>query len=119
MATKTKTKNPLRGTSNQNPPYRWMTQAKWDSMGCTMTVKQALNKWWNSIRVRVPGQGSACIYKCDDGWYEVDSLARKLKITQEEALKLKITLDDSYEEDDDDNPIIYATLAETEEKGGK
>lgn len=115
----TKTKNPLRGTSNQNPPYRWMTQAKWDSMGCTMTVKQALNKWWNSIRVRVPGQGSACIYKCHDGWYEIDNLARKLKITQEEALKLKITLDDEYQEDDDDNPIIYATLAETEEKGGK
>lgn len=103
-------KNPLRGTSNQNPPYKWMTQAKWDSMGCTMTVKQALNKWWNSIRVRIPGNGCVCIYKCYDGWYEIESLAKALKISREDALKVKITLDDGYEEDCDDYPIIFATL---------
>ena len=103
----------IKGRSCKNPPYERMTDKKWDSLGKILTVKQALDLWWNSVRIRIYTNGShenAITYKCDDGEYEVSELADLLDISEEEALKTKIILDESYFEDSDDNPIVYAML---------
>ena len=104
------------GRSRKNPPYRWMTDAKWDSLGKTLTVKKALDLWWNSIRVKVPvGQKIACIYKCYDGEYETSQLEQLLKCSDEEVLQYSIELDNAYDEDSDGYPIVHATLCRPEE----
>lgn len=99
------------GRSRKNPPYKWVTDAKWNSLGKTITIKKALDLWWNSVRVRVPAKiETACIYKCYDGEYETSELEKILKCSDEEVLKYLIELDDSYEEDGDGYPIVFATL---------
>ena len=117
MATKKTTPNPLKGRPNKNAPYQWMTDEKWGSLGETMTIKEALDLWWNCIHVRLPNGDRAYIYKCSDGWYEIDSLLsssyiKKLKLDVKKVLALKITLDNEYDEDDEENPIVSATLIE-------
>lgn len=92
-----------------------MTDAKWNSLGKTVTVKKALDLWWNSVRVRIPTESeTVCIYKCYDGEYETSQLENVLKCSDEEALKYSIELDDSYDEDADGYPIIFATLYQKE-----
>lgn len=82
-------------------PYEYMTDKKWNSLGETMTLKNAMDLWWNSIRVRTPNKEVITCYKCYDGDYEIMG---NLK------LNAKITLDDEYNEDADGYPIIFATL---------
>ncbi len=99
------------GRSRKNPPYKWMTDAKWNSLGETVTVKKALDLWWNSVRVRIPTESkTVCIYKCYDGEYETSQLEKVLKCSDEEVLKYSIELDNSYDEDSDGYPIVFATL---------
>lgn len=99
------------GRSRKNPPYKWMTDAKWNSLGQTITVKKALDLWWNSVRVRIPAKSeTVCIYKCYDGEYETSQLEKVLKCSDEEALKYSIELDNSYDDDSDGYPIVFATL---------
>lgn len=105
----------VKGRSCKNPPYEFVTRAKWNSLGQTLTVKQALDKWWNSIRVHLPNGDIALIYKCYDGEYEVSEMrfisqARGCNQKDEEILKMHIQLDDEYHEDGDGYPIIYANL---------
>ena len=45
----------IKGRANKNPPYEYITRAKWNSLGQTMTLQKALNKWWNSIRGEING----------------------------------------------------------------
>jgi len=89
---------------NLNLPYEYMTAEKWTSLGDTMTLQEACDLGWNSIRVRVKGKKdnrTRCCYLCNDGDYELDGLTKKLLIT----------LDDEYDEDADGYPIVYATMA--------
>ena len=82
----------------KNPPYEHLTTAKWNSLGKTMTLKDALDCWWNSIRVRT-SKGILCCYKCHDNTYEHDGI----------RLDRIITLDNEYDEDADGYPIVFAT----------
>ena len=100
----------IKGRSNQNPPYKYMTDAKWSSLGETMTLKKALDKWWNSIRIKV-NDNITINYKCYDGEYDIYELADELELDEDEVLKLQITLNDEYDDDGDGYPIVYATLA--------
>lgn len=87
-----------------NLPYEYMTREKWNSLGQTMTLKEACDLGWNSVRVRTKGREDdysrvRLCYRCNDGDYELDELPKKLLIT----------LDDEYDEDSDGYPIIFAT----------
>jgi len=105
------------GRSCKNPPYKYLTVSKDNSLGQIITVKKRLDLWWNSVRVRVPGKTeTACIYKCYDGSYETYELEQMLGCSDEEVLKLKIKLDGCEDEDLDGYPIVYATLVEKEGK---
>ena len=87
---------------NLNLPYEELTDEKWDSLGETMTLKEACDLGWNSIRVRVRGRRdnrTRCCYLCNDGYYELDGLTKELMIT----------LDDQYDDDADGYPIVFAT----------
>lgn len=81
-----------------NLPYEYMTNEKWDSLGETMTLQEACDLGWNSIRVRTRGN-TKCCYRCDDGDYVLDGL------TKETVIKL----DDEYDDDGDGYPIVFAT----------
>lgn len=104
----------MKGRSRKNPPYQYVTDAKWASLGTTMTVKEALDLWWNSIRIKVINtEGKeivACIYKCCNGYYEVFDLADAFGVDDEAVLKLPIKLDEAYDEDADGYPIVEAQL---------
>lgn len=103
----------IKGRNCKNPPYRTMTDGKWESLGQTITIKKALDLWWNSIRVRTPnGMESRVftIYKCYDGDYDIANMADWLEIDENDLLKCKITLDEGYDEDSDGYPIVFATL---------
>jgi hypothetical protein len=41
------------GRSCKRPPYKYLTVAKDNSLGQTLTVRKRLDLWWNSVRVRV------------------------------------------------------------------
>lgn len=99
----------IKGRSCKNPPYEYMTDAKWETLGETMTLKEALDKWWNSIRIKV-NDNITVNYKCYDGEYEIYELADELKLDEDKVLKLKIKLNDEYCEDGDGYPIVYANL---------
>ena len=103
----------VKGRSRKDPPYEYMTEAKWNSLGKTMTIKKALDMWWNSVRVRTPkGMESHVftMYKCYDGEYDLSDMEDVLDIAEEDILKYKITLDEEYDEDSDGYPIVFATL---------
>lgn len=107
----------IKGRSCKNPPYEFMTRAKVNSLGKTLTIKQALDKWWNSVRVHLPNGDTAIIYKCDDGEYELYEMKFVSKVSDWDAkdadiLKMKIRLDDRAHEDGDGLPIVFATLIE-------
>ena len=94
--------------------YMNLTSDKYNSLGKTMTLKDALDLWWNSVRVRTKDGVRLC-YKCHDGDYELCDL----------SLNLTITLDDEWDEDADGYPIVWATplritskLVKTIEKSG-
>ena len=78
-----------------------------------MTIKQALDIWWNSIRVRMPKgvePHKFIIYKCSNGEYNLDDMEDVLEINEEDLLKCTITLDDNYDNDSDGYPIAFAEL---------
>jgi len=103
----------IRGRSRKNPPYEYMTDAKWDTLGEIVSIKKALDVWWNSIRVRynIEGkQGVACIYKCSDGYYEISNLKDLFSWSDKQTLDHWIHIDKQYDEDADGYPIAFATL---------
>ena len=101
----------IKGRTRENPPYRWMTQAKYDSLGERMTLKRALDKWWNAIYITFPDRFTIS-YKCSDGTYEVSELADELGLTEDEVLEVKIDISGEWDEDGDGYPVVYAELAE-------
>lgn len=90
-------------------PYEYMTYEKHMSLGETMTIKKALNLWWNSVRIKL-NDNLFIIYRCYDKTYELGGLDEELEITENELLKRKITLDSEYYEDSDNYPVINAVL---------
>lgn len=103
----------IKGRSRKNPPYKYMTDAKWDTLGEIMSVKKALDVWWNSIRIRfdtTEKQGVACIYKCHDGSYEISDLKEAFGWSDKQVLEHWIHINDQYDEDADGYPIVFATL---------
>ncbi len=101
----------IKGRANQNPPYRWMTDAKYQTLGTTTTLKKALDKWWNAIYITFPEKITVS-YKCADGEYDIYELADALDLTEAETLKVKITISDEWDEDSDGNPVVYAEIVE-------
>lgn len=93
-----------------NIPYELITKKKWDSLGQTMTLKQALDLWWNSVRFEINGKNYICYKTCDYDYDLLHDLCEDLGMTEKQVLALEITLDDWYNFDADDYPIIYGTL---------
>lgn len=73
------------------------------SCGETMKLKEALDLWWNSVRIRTD-EGTVLCYKnaytCDEP-YTIGNLPKL-------ALKREVVLDDEWDEDADGYPIVYA-----------
>jgi len=73
------------------------------SCGETMVLKDALDLWWNSVRVRTEDGVVLCYknaYTCDEP-YTIGDLPKS-------ALAKLVKLDDSWDEDADGYPIVYA-----------
>lgn len=84
--------------------YKEITSEKLKSLGRTMKLKDALDLWWNSVRI-----GKHILYKIfDESGYELDGLSEK-------SLNRLITLDDGYDEDGDGFPIVRAEFAKEKE----
>lgn len=82
--------------------YLTLTYEKEKSLGQIMTLKEALDLYWNSVRIKIGDKEHIC-YLRYDGIYELDGLS-------EEYLNHRICLNDEYSEDADGYPIIYATF---------
>lgn len=82
--------------------YKSMSKAKWASLGETMTLKDALDLWWNSVRI-----DGEIYYKTYIGNYETPE-----DDIPEELLNRKITLWNEYDNDSDGYPIVYADWSE-------
>ena len=82
--------------------YKSMSKAKWASLGETMTLKDALDLWWNSVRI-----DGEIYYKTHTGNYETPE-----DDIPEELLNRKITLWNEYDNDSDGYPIVYADWSE-------
>ena len=89
-------------TEKFNLLYECLTNDKYDSLGKEMTVREALDLWWNSIRIRT-ADGILCCYKRHDGSYELN---------ERDILDKRILLDGEWLEDGDGYPIVFATLLE-------
>ena len=96
-----------------NIPYGYFNKRKHDSLGKTMTIRQALDLWWNSVRIRLIGDLTYFVcYKCSDYTYELDGLDEELGLTEKKLLRKKIELEDCWEVDSDGYPIVFAKLLE-------
>ena len=87
---------------------------KWWSCGETMTLKEALDLWWNSVRIEVPVNDGKekkiyvcykCAYTDKDGPYELDGLPKSF-------LKEEIYLSQEYDEDADGYPYVTAVFVD-------
>ena len=88
-------------------PYKSMTSKKWDSLGEELTLKQALDLWWNSVRVRTKKGTITCYKTCDKEYIVNGDYATK------DQLNKTILLDEEYDLDADNYPIVFATLKGT------
>ena len=105
----------IKGRARKEPPYEYMTGKKWDSLGQTLTLKRALNLWWNSIRFKTKKYGKLLAYKSYDGEYVFMTYVGSEELEDEEVealLKSKIELDNDYYEDADGYPVVDGNLVE-------
>jgi hypothetical protein len=103
----------VKGRSRKNPPYRYITEAKYKTLGDTITIRKALDVWWNSVRVHYDKgetHGIACIYKCCDGSYELTDLKDAFGWSDKQVLDRLIEMEFRYDDDLDGYPIVFATL---------
>ena len=84
--------------------YKVVDEEKLDSLGQQMTIKEALNLHWNCVVVRDTDNDIYNCWMCSDGSYETDGL----------ELDTLIELDDEYDYDSDNNPIICANVVKKE-----
>ena len=80
--------------------FETVGQKKLDSLGKTMTVAEACKLCWNSVRVY--GEDGIAYYDPERDEFTVD-----FADDPDEFLKMEITLDDDWREDEDGYPIIY------------
>lgn len=95
--------------------YTEMSGEKWNSLDSDVKVKDLLDMWWNSVRIKGKGiKGEALLYKdCHDGSYELDE---EHNSHGEDILNMTVHTHYEYDEDGDDYPIIYAKLLSKEVK---
>lgn len=101
--------------------YMEMTEAKYDSLGQTMKLKDLLDLWWNSVRVRVYEVNNPKLYteivafKTESGKYYFDG-ATIGESVDAAVLDMLVEVDDEYTEDGDWFPIVYATAKKNQEE---
>lgn len=101
--------------------YMEMTPEKFDSLGQTMKLKDLLDLWWNSVRVRVYEVNKPKLYtdlvayKTKDCEYYLDGQNIE-KDLGEDILNMLVEVDDEYTEDGDWFPIVYATAKNNKEE---
>lgn len=101
--------------------YMEMTPEKFDSLGQTMKLKDLLDLWWNSVRVRVYEVNKPKLYtdlvayKTKDCKYYLDGQNIE-KDLGEDILNMLVEVDDEYTEDGDWFPIVYATAKNNKEE---
>lgn len=87
--------------------YILLTDAKKDSLGKIMKLRDLLDLWWNSVRI----DGNICYknsYEEDDK-YELDNLAKT-------DLDRKVLVKNWWDEDGDGYPIVYASFIDEKEE---
>lgn len=82
--------------------FECISDLKLKSLGQTMTVADACKLLWNSVRVY--GTEGIAYYSPKDNELVVDNCE-----TPEDFLKMKIQLDDFWQEDADGFPIVYGS----------
>lgn len=95
--------------------YTEMSSEKWKSLDSDVKVKDLLDMWWNSVRIKGNGiKGEALLYKdCHDGSYELDE---EHNSHGEDILNMTVHTHSEYDEDGDGYPIIYAKLLSKDKK---
>lgn len=95
--------------------YTEMSNEKWNSLDSDVKVKDLLDMWWNSVRIKGKGiKGEALLYKdCHDGSYELDE---EHNSHGEDILNMTVHTHSEYDEDADGYPIIHAKLLSKEIK---
>ena len=83
------------------------------SLGQTMTLAEACEFGWNSVRVW--GTDIIAFYDPSDDKVYVDFDEDDFNGTYEELLQKKIKLDDNWQEDEDGYPIVYGEFVEEDE----
>lgn len=100
--------------------YMEMSQEKWDSLGQTVKLKDLLDIWWNSVRVRVYEVNRPKLYteimayKTESGKYRFDGMT--IDESTADILDMLVEVDDEYMEDGDGFPIVYATVKKNQEE---
>ena len=89
---------------NNKDVYSEVSWSKFNSLGQTMTLKDALDLWWNSVRI--DGKG---YFKSFENSYE-DFEGNEL---DDNLLNRKIKLDDEFDEDSDGYPIVGAIFVDS------
>lgn len=101
--------------------YMEVSEAKYDSLGQIMKLKDLLDLWWNSVRVRVHGVNNPKLYteivayKTESGKYCFDEMIID-ESTYTDILNMIVKVDDEYTEDGDWFPIVYATAKNNKEE---
>lgn len=83
--------------------YSEVSWSKFNSLGQTMTLKDALDLWWNSVRI-----GDKGYFKSFENSYE-DFEGNEL---DDNLLNRKIKLNDEFDEDSDGYPIVSAIFVD-------
>lgn len=82
--------------------FESISDLKLKSLGQIMTVADACKLMWNSVRVY--GTEGIAYYSPRDNQLVVDGCDKP-----KDFLKMKIQLDDSWQEDNDGFPIVYGS----------
>ena len=98
--------------------YEEITSEKEDSLGKTMTVKDACDLWWNSVRIQSDEEIIVWKNIDDDSYssniyedYDEDD-SEELK----ELLNKEITLESDYYYDEDGYPVVDAVFGKVEKE---
>jgi len=93
----------------ESSSYTDITDEKENSIDTDITVKELLDMWWNSVRIKGGKiKGTAILYKdCKDGSYELD---KDNNPYGEAILDMVVHTKDEWDDDGDGYPIIYATI---------
>lgn len=98
--------------------YEKITSEKEASFGKTMTVKEACDLWWNSVRIQ--SDEEIIVWKnIDDNSYSCNIYDEYDEDDSEELKELlnkEITLESDYYYDEDGYPVVDAVFGKIEKK---